>query len=106
MEYGGRPRVFSIVNGASFWESGLAPGTFATAFGTRYAARVIGAGDSQVNFLVPGEVRWGGGRVEVEGAGLEWVRFVLPEGVSLRGAVPVWVRIEEWESNRLVVRMR
>ena len=44
--------------------------------------------------------------VEVVGAELERVRFVLPEGVSLRGAVPVWVRIEEWESNRLVVRMR
>ena len=41
--------------------------------------------------------------VEVVGAGLERVRFVLPEGVSLRGAVPVWVRIGEGESHRLLL---
>ncbi len=157
----------------SFRESGLAPGAYATAFGTglagarvtvvdglgtRYATRVLGAGESQVNFLVPAEVRLGAARVEVGGVvvatevrsaspglfftntegleqvgtgmryrpdvegfvgglavrvvvegigeGLERVRFVLPEGVKLRGAVPVWVRIGEWESNRLVVRLR
>jgi len=47
-------------------------------------------------------------KVEVvaEGEGVERVRFVLPEGVKLRGAVPVWVRIGEWESNRLLVRLR
>ena len=41
--------------------------------------------------------------VEVVGAELERVRFVLPEGVSLRGAVPVWVRIGEGESHRLLL---
>jgi len=48
----------------------------------------------------------GGLAVKAEVEGVERVRFVLPDGVKLRGAVPVWVRIGECKSNRLLVRLR
>lgn len=44
--------------------------------------------------------------VEVMEEGLERVRFLLPEGVRLRGFVPMWVRVGAWESNRIRVRLR
>ena len=77
VEYGGRPRVKSIVNGASFLESELDLGASATAFGTG----LVGAGDSQVNFLVPGEVRLGVGRVEVGGVVVEREMRSASEGL-------------------------
>ena len=172
-DYGPGARIYRVAHGASLREGWLAPGSYATVFGTglrgarvtivdhvgeRHAATVLAALPGQVNFYVPQGVRLGRARLEVgeevaesevrsaspglfftntEGLeqygtglrfrpdaegfvgglrvglqveplaeGLERVRFVLPEGVKLRGFVPLWVRIGEWESNRLVVRLR
>jgi len=45
-------------------------------------------------------------RVEALEDGLERVQFLLPDDVKLRGFVSFWVRIGEWESNRMSVRLR
>jgi hypothetical protein len=44
--------------------------------------------------------------VETAGEGLERVRWELPAGLVLRGLVPIWVKVGEWESNRMWVRLR
>lgn len=172
-DYGQGPRIYRVANGASLRESALAPGAYATVFGTglrdarvtivdhvgeRHTAKVLAALPSQVNFYVPEAVRLGRTRLEVGGAvaetevrsaspglfftntegliqygtglrfrpdaegfvgglrvplrvevvdqGLERVQFLLPEGVRLRGFVSLWVRVGEWESNRILIRLR
>lgn len=171
--YGGGVRVHAVVNAAGFRNAWLAPGAYASVFGTglagaevtvvdwvgeRHRAKVLAALPGQVNFLVPEGVRLGMGRLEVGGVGvgvevrsaspglfwtgtegleqwgtglryrpdvegyvgglrvgvnvetagegLERVRWELPEGLVLRGLVPIWVKVGEWESNRMWVRLR
>jgi hypothetical protein len=172
-DYGQGARIYRLTNGASLRESWLAPGAFATVFGTglrgasvtivdhlgvRHTAKVLATLPSQVNFYVPEAVRLGRAYLEVAEAsvetevrsaspglfftntegleqygtgmrfrpdaegfvgglrvrlqvepleeGLDRVRFLLPDDLKLRGFVSLWVRIGEWESNRMVVRLR
>lgn len=93
-----------VVNGASFrTDQGLAPGSFASAFGAfsqapdevrvnGVAARVMGGNTGQVNFLVPASITPGSTSVSVRAGGMELANgqvaiTAVSPGIFVRQAV-------------------